>query len=375
MRVAALALATLLLAVAAANDKPVPSMYASFAAFAACSDDKARALLEKRMKSFTGRSEEEVRALPEHVARNEQEKVLSLQQVLLPDGISVRLHGLVDHPALNGCDGVLVACLRDGSFLCAVETHCGLPREQEGQALRCRVHIANLRPATDCAATAEFDVCDERDGEEEGLPPRLDKEAVGKAIVDAVMQSREPGQLPAHFAATFPGETAFPDLSYASLAAVLGRMQQLACGALSAGDAEGAGEAIEQALDLEAKSRPDATADAHELSGGVRLLYARLLAVRARVRRAQGDAKSARRDALAAQRLNVTDAVSNRKLGQAMSTAQRSRAHKVSGLTADESARLQRWFAELLPLDQHVVAQAEETAAAGMEWHEVSPQG
>ena len=356
-------------AAAVASETPVPSMHASFAAFAACSDDSARSLLEKRMKSFTGRTEEEVRALPEHVARNEQEKVLSLQQVLLPDGISVRLHGLVDDPALNGCDGVLVACLRDGSFLCVVETRCGLPREQEGQALRCRVHITNLRPAADCAATAVADVCDERD-EQEVLPSLLDKEAVGRAIVEAVMQSREPGQLPAHFADTFPGETAFPDLSYASLAAVLGRMQQLACGALSAGDADGASEAIEQAIDLEAKSRPGATADAHELSGGVRALYARLLVVRARVRRAQGDAKRARRDALAAQRLNVTDAVSNRKLGQAMSVSQRKGAHNVSGLTADESVRLQRWFAELLPLDQHMV-QKEAAGAAGSERDEL----
>lgn len=110
-----------------------------------------------------------------------------------------------------------------------------------------------------------------------------------------------------------------------------------------------------QALELERASRPAFAADEHEVLAGVRFLMARLLAVRSLAKTARREDAAARADALAAQRLNVTASISNRKLEQATSRAQRGRrgAHAVTGLTAEESARLQRWFAdELLPLTQ-----------------------
>ena len=63
----------------------------------------------------------------------------------------------------------------------------------------------------------------------------------------------------------------------------------------------------------------------------------------------------------------MTAAVSNRKLDQATSRAQRGRPHGVTGLTAEESAELQRWFeTQLVPLDEHAGgAGAEGDAAAG----------
>ena len=357
-------LLVLLLAVssAALATTAPPSMYAAFAAFAEYADGATRALFDKRKAFFAARSEEEIRAMPEHEARNAQEAVLGLQQRLLPPGLSVRLHGLRGH-ALEGCDAVLVSCLRDGSFRCAVETQCGL--EQDAEPMHARVHVANLRPATSCAAAAAADGCDGADDADEldrgGRRP-LDQKAVGQLLVDTVMQSRAE-QLPAEFVASFPGETAFPDLPYASLAAVLERMRLLACGALAAGDPAGAAAAIEKALDLELKSRP-AAKDEHEVV--VRRLLARLLAARGAAARAKGDEAGARRDAIAAQRLNVTAAVSNRKLDQATSRAQRGRPHGVTGLTAEESAELQRWFeTQLVPLDEHAGAGAEGDAAAG----------
>ena len=103
----------------AVSDEPAPSLYAAFSAFANCADDEARKLLEQRISSFAAKTEAEVRALPEHTARNEQEKVLALQQTLVPAGIAVRFDGL-EHEEINGCTGIVISCLRDGSFLCAV---------------------------------------------------------------------------------------------------------------------------------------------------------------------------------------------------------------------------------------------------------------
>ena len=133
------------------------------------------------------------------------------------------------------------------------------------------------------------------------------------------------------------------------------RIAQVACAALAAGDVGGAEQAVEQALELERASRPASAADEHEVLAGVRFLMARLLAVRSLAKTARREDAAARADALAAQRLNVTASISNRKLEQATSRAQRGRRgpHAVTGLTAEESARLQRWFAdELLPLTQ-----------------------
>ena len=133
------------------------------------------------------------------------------------------------------------------------------------------------------------------------------------------------------------------------------RVAQVACAALAAGDVGGAEQAVEQALELERASRPASAADEHEVLAGVRFLMARLLAVRSLAKTARREDAAARADALAAQRLNVTASISNRKLEQATSRAQRGTRgpHAVTGLTAEESARLQRWFAdELLPLTQ-----------------------
>eukprot|EP00966_Prymnesium_polylepis_P033669 782433-Prymnesium_polylepis.1 len=68
--------------------------------------------------------EDDVRKLPEHVARNEQEAVLALQQTLLPPGAAVRLVALTQRKELNGCAGTVIACLRDGTFRCAAEVRC-----------------------------------------------------------------------------------------------------------------------------------------------------------------------------------------------------------------------------------------------------------
>ena len=340
----------------AVSDDPAPSLYAAFSAFANCAGDDVRSLLESRIGAFAAKTEAEVRALPEHTARNEQEKVLALQQTLLPAGSAVRFDGLA-HEEINGCPGIVISCLRDGSFLCAVETRCGLQADEA--PLNCRVHIVNLRPAAGCAVAVPsgcgldqhvYPVSEE----DEPPPGSLDKEKIGRLIVDSVMRSRQSKRpLPAYLAAAFAGDTAFPDLPYSALAAVLARMQQVACTALAAGDVGGAEQAVEQALDLERTSRPESADDEQEVLAGVRFLLARLLAARALAKQARHDGAAARADALAAQRLNVTATISNRKLEQATSRAQRGRPHAVTGLAAEESVRLQRWFAdELLPL-QH----------------------
>ena len=343
----------------AASNEPVPSLYAAFSAFANCADDEVRQLLETRIGAFAAKTEAEVRALPEHTARNEQEKVLALQRTLLPAGTAVRFDGL-EHEEINGCPGVVIYCLRDGSFLCAVETRCGLQSHEA--PLACRVHVVNLRPAAGCAVAVPSGCgLDQNNAypvseEDAPLPDSLDKETIGRLIVDSVMRSRRSERpLPAYLASAFKGDTSFPDLPYSALAAVLARMQQVACAALAAGDVGGAEQAVEQALDLERTSRPASAADEHEVLAGVRFLMARLLAVRSLAKTARHEDAAARADALAAQRLNVTATISNRKLEQATSRAQRGRQgpHAVTGLMAEESARLQRWFAdELLPLKQ-----------------------
>ena len=217
----------------AVSNEPAPSLYAAFSAFANCADDEVRQLLETRIGAFAAKTEAEVRALPEHTARNEQEKVLALQRTLLPAGIAVRFDGL-EHEEINGCDGVVISCLRDGSFLCAVETRCGLQSHEA--PLACRVHVVNLRPAAGCAVAVPSG-CDQNNvypvGEENApLPDSLDKETIGRLIVDSVMRSRQAERpLPAYLASAFEGDTAFADLPYSALAAVLARVQQVACAA------------------------------------------------------------------------------------------------------------------------------------------------
>ena len=192
----------------AVSDEPAPSLYAAFSAFANCADDEARKLLEQRISSFAAKTEAEVRALPEHTARNEQEKVLALQQTLVPAGIAVRFDGL-EHKEINGCTGVVISCLRDGSFLCAVETRCGLQSHEA--PLACRVHVVNLRPAAGCAVAVPSGCELDQDHayavseEDAPLPDSLDKESIGRLIVDSVMRSRHSERpLPAHLASAFP---------------------------------------------------------------------------------------------------------------------------------------------------------------------------
>ena len=202
----------------ALSDEPAPSLYAAFSAFANCADDEARKLLESRISSFAAKTEAEVRALPEHTARNEQEKVLALQQTLVPAGIAIRFDGL-EHEEINGCTGIVISCLRDGSFLCAVETRCGLQSDEA--PLACRVHVVNLRPAAGCAVAVPSGCERDQDHayvvseEDAPLPDSLDKESIGRLIVDSVMRSRHSERsLPAHLASAFPvAEDAGPEPS------------------------------------------------------------------------------------------------------------------------------------------------------------------
>ena len=108
-----------------------------------------------------------------------------------------------------GCTGIVISCLRDGSFLCAVETRCGLQSHEA--PLACRVHVVNLRPAAGCAVAVPSGCELDQDHayavseEDAPLPDSLDKESIGRLIVDSVMRSRHSERpLPAHLASAFP---------------------------------------------------------------------------------------------------------------------------------------------------------------------------
>ena len=93
------------------------SLREAFAAFAACASEDVQSRLAKSTDFLSGKSEDELRQLPSHIAHNEQESVLALQQALLPPGAAVSVlggAGLGDE--ISGCEGIVISCLRDGSF-------------------------------------------------------------------------------------------------------------------------------------------------------------------------------------------------------------------------------------------------------------------
>ena len=179
-----LALAAAAAAAAAATSSQY-TLQNSFVAFAACEGRDAQEKLAKRLEFLRGiQSEEEVRKLPEHVALNEQEQLLALQQTLLPPGTAVHLVGLKERTALNGCVGTLISCLRDGTFRCAVEARCA-----EAEVQDVRVHMANLRPVRGCAAAVP-PPCEGESGGDETLSGPLTNAAIGERIVRS-MQAHE----------------------------------------------------------------------------------------------------------------------------------------------------------------------------------------
>lgn len=122
------------------------SLREAFAAFAACASEDVQSRLAKSTDFLSGKSEDELRQLPSHIAHNEQESVLALQQALLPPGAAVSVlggAGLGDE--ISGCEGIVISCLRDGSFRCVVELRC----DEEARAVR--VHTSSLRPVANCA--------------------------------------------------------------------------------------------------------------------------------------------------------------------------------------------------------------------------------
>ena len=83
--------------------------------------------------------------------------------------------------------------------------------------------------------------------------------------------------------------------------------------------------------------------DVQELAVQVRFSYADLLSTSAALQSLRGDEEGAREVACEARRLNVTTSVSDRKLLQALSKAQRAAPHDMPGLRAAEVRQLQVW--------------------------------
>lgn len=181
-----------LLLASALTEYSQPTLLDAFRAFAECEGESARHLLSQRLSFFEqATTEAEVRALPQHVARNEQEQVLRLQRAVLRPGVLVRLVGLPgSQPELQGCEsGRLLGCLQDGSFTCIVELWCGDAWRAEGRPLGARVSARHLRPTADCGV-AEGHSCVPTEaaeggqptpGEEVSLPVGAD--AVGQASI------------------------------------------------------------------------------------------------------------------------------------------------------------------------------------------------
>jgi hypothetical protein len=219
------------------------SLREAFAAFAACASEDVQSRLAKSTDFLSGKSEDELRQLPSHIAHNEQESVLALQQALLPPGAAVSVlggAGLGDE--ISGCEGIVISCLRDGSFRCVVELRC----DEEARAVR--VHTSSLRPVANCAFRWPSSCI----GTPKGAAPTepLTKEAVGKTIALGFQQHEQLAADSQRPRAEL-GPTAFPDLSYSALIFVLLRLHLLGCAALQRGDSTGARLALEQALDLE----------------------------------------------------------------------------------------------------------------------------
>lgn len=162
---------------------------------------------------------------------------MRLQRAVLRPGTRVRLVGLHDPPpALRSCEeGVLLACLQQGTFECVVELWCGHDLPSGQRPIGVRVPVQHLRPAGDCgidpwqacapsapatsAATAgsheqptSVDAAAEASlGEDVPLP--VSAEGVGRLMAAAVQlatQLEASGRMPSEMAEM--GKTAFPDL-------------------------------------------------------------------------------------------------------------------------------------------------------------------
>ena len=331
--------------------------------FAECESDAVQKKLRKRLDFFAElgvRSEEEVKALPDHQARNEQEQVLSLFQALLRPGVRVQLHDLAA-PMLahrNGCEGTLVACPRGPNFRCAVEL------SDECDSARVRAHVENLQPAGRCAVRTDVDVCGvatigaEEFNDGEPTKASLDAAAIGQLMTDTLMSYRRlanAGELPAGSAAL--GETAISDLPYAALLLVVDRLREAGCDALRFGDAAGAELAVRHAVELEESARVEKKSGGkphlEEQDVAVRLKLSEMYALQADARAARADAHGARDAALVSQRLNISSSIETSKLDHALKRAQLEKPHasKIAKLTKKQVKWLQRWFDKLEPLD------------------------
>ena len=278
--------AVLLLPLLSATAQDDPTLEASFRAFARCaSDESARTRLDERLSFFASsglRSEEEVKKLPDHVRKNEQEQVLALQDTLVPAGVRVSLAHLT-RADLNGCEGTVIVCLRDGSFRCAVElTSCPTSTAPLSSV---RVLVQSLRPAADCGyavralSTDELDECERAADLREEVPVPLTEEAIGRVMAQSVQMYNDVvsrGELPTDAADL--GSSAYPDLPYAALVIVMVRLRATACAALRSDDMSGAARAIQFARELEEHARPSAS-EVFEIPRGVRAGLAALVRV------------------------------------------------------------------------------------------------
>lgn len=337
------------------------TLEAAFHAFAQCASESARVRLDERLKFFTAaglRSEEEVKKLPEHERKNEQEQVLSLQETLIPRGAVVVLSGLTKHHELNGCEGIVIECLRDGSFRCAVDIEACAA--SAGADVRVRVH--NLRPVARCASDATpapFTRDNLRQCQDDAAEPAeelelpLSEQSIGLVMARA---GRSYSEMVTH--ATLPdgaaalGTSNYPDLPYAAMVMIFARLRSAACAALLGGDIHGAARAVEHARELEAGARAP-TLEVYNLPRGVRASLSGIARVAAAVRLANDDADGAREEGRLARRLNVSAALSRRQLSAALAPYHDAPSHAPShGGGGREIRRLQRWWwDELVPLD------------------------
>ena len=349
------------------------TLEAAFHSFSHCTSEKTRLRLEKRLSFFHSaklRSEEEVKKLPEHEARNEQEQVLSIQDALWPPGTRFSLHGLATRHELNGHNGTVLACLRDGSFRCAVELD---PAEWHGLeehlgsighgSLLAQASARYFRPLEDCNRSLADIAIDCKDwlmgGDSlvEGLALPLDEKAIGHLYGRAIQDHSElaaKGALPEHLAAL--GASKFSDMPFSLLVMVTIQLTAAACAALQAQDVDGAIQAVDSVLDLERHSRPEGQ-EMFEQSQAVRNSLGALMYVSAVARATRGDPEAARLEMLAFHRLNTTASISERKIRIAhqlwrMRTEDPQRL-KTLGMQKEEVRRLQKWWLyDVLALDE-----------------------
>ena len=227
------ALASSLLISCSSTPEAEPTLLEAFSEFASCEGAEAAALLAARRDFFHAYpTETAVRALPQHVARNEQEQLLRLQRAVLRPGALVTFaNGLDAASALRGCDRTgritLLACTQDGTFDCAVEVGCNA----RGVGTF-RVGARWLRPGEACglacgrssrpccvapAAQADgYGWSSSSSSAAGGADGRITTEAIGRTIAFAVAEaddSAASGRLPEELSSL--GDSALPGLSCA----------------------------------------------------------------------------------------------------------------------------------------------------------------